>query len=78
MRFWSLRNISISLSVMPSRGSGVSAVGDDLVHHVPQPDAAGVVLHPARLKGGVLAAVGKDDELLVASGAALIIAWARM
>ena len=35
------------------------------MHHVPQPDAAGVVLHPARLEGGVLTAVGKDDELLV-------------
>ena len=46
----------------------LAAVGDDLVHHVPQADTPGVVLHPARLKGGVLAAVGKDDELLVALG----------
>ena len=52
--------------MIASSGSGEPLLGDHLVHHVPQPDAAGVVLHPARLEGGVLAAVGEDDELLVA------------
>ena len=42
------------------------ALHDDLVHHVPQADTPGVILHPARLKSGVLAAVGKADQLLVA------------
>ena len=66
MRFWSLRNTSISLSVMRVERQRRAGLGDDRVHHVPQADAAGVVLHPARLEGGVLAAVGEDDQLLVA------------
>ena len=65
MRFWSLRNGLHELV-----GDGIeeqrrAVLGDHLMHHVPQPDAPGVVLHPARLEGRVLTAVGEDDELLV-------------
>ena len=46
----------------------LAAFGNDLVHHVPQPDTPGVILHPPGLKSCILAAVGKADQLLMAIG----------
>ena len=41
-------------------GEGASA--DVVVHEAPQAIATGVVLHPARLEGGILAVVGKHQQ----------------
>ena len=51
--------------MIASSGIGSLACGDHLIHHVPHSQAAGVILHPARLKRGILAAVGEDDQLFV-------------
>src|SRR5437764_3184463 len=49
-------------------GAGEVALAQEVVHQVAQAVAASMILHPPGLEGGVLAVIGKNDQLLLCSG----------